>query len=188
MLSTAVTYRIDGPQMEKRDAEGALVALFQEAGFVEPELQQFLANTTYIVEESAAGSVTLVDGEYREPVAEGSATELVVTWTGMAATGTLNGQFAVASVITVNTGGTGTFYYLALFTQDESGQLVNTATTYLGDRVIINSLDITRNTIVVDMVQAGADDPMCCPAEHVEQVYALEENELVLVSETVIEP
>lgn len=187
-LSTAVTYRIDGPQMEMRDADGALVALFQAAGFVEPELQQFLANTTYTVEESPAGSVTLENGEYREPVAEGSATELVVTWTGVAATGTLNGQFAVATVITVNTGGTGTFYYLALFTQDENGQLVNTATTYLGDRAIINSLDITRNTIVVDMVQAGADDPMCCPTEHVEQVFALEENGLVLVSETVIEP
>ncbi|MCL4267484.1 MAG: META domain-containing protein [Anaerolineae bacterium] len=187
-LSTAVTYRIDGHQMEMRDATGALVAMLQEAGFVDPELQNFLANATYLVEESAAGSVTLVNGEYREPIAEGSASELVVTWTGDAVTGVINEQFVAATVINVHTGGTGTFYYLALFTQDESGQLVNTAVTPLGDRVIVNSLDITRNTIVVDMVQAGADDPMCCPSEHVEWVYALEENELVLVSETVIEP
>ncbi|HUM72221.1 MAG TPA: META domain-containing protein, partial [Chloroflexota bacterium] len=187
-LATAVTYRIDGPRLEMRDADGAMVANFQDAGYVEPEMLDFLANATYLVEESAAGSVTLVNGEYREPIAEGSAAELVVTWTGDAATGTIDGQFAAASVIAVNTGGSGTFYYLALFTQDESGLLVNTAVTPLGDRVIVNSLDITRNTIVVDMVQGGADDPMCCPTEHVEQVYALEENEVVLVPETVREP
>lgn len=187
-LSTAVTFRIDGPRMEMRDAEGAMVANFQQAGFVDPELQAFLANATYQVEESAAGSVTLVNGEYREPVAEGSASELVVTWTGTAATGTLNEQFAVATIITVDPGGSGTFYYLAVFTPDESGQLVNTAVTFLGDRIIVNSLGITRNTIVVQMGQAGEDDPMCCPTELVERVYTLEEGELVLASETAIEP
>jgi heat shock protein HslJ len=187
-LATAATYRIDGPRMEMRDAEGALVANFQEAGYVEPEMLDFLANATYQVEESAAGSVTLVNGEYREPMAEGSASELVVTWTGTAATGTLNEQFAAATIITVDPGGSGTFYYLSVFTPDESGQLVNTAVTYLGDRIVVNSLDITRNTIVVQMGQAGEDDPMCCPTELVERVYTLEGNELVLVSETVIEP
>ncbi len=187
-LATAVTYRIDGPRMEMRDADGAMVANFQEAGFVDPELQTFLANATYQVAEEGVGSVTLVNGEYSQPIAEGSSSILTVMWTGDTATGTLNGQFVVATVINVHTGGTGTFYYLALFAPDESGQLVNTAVTLLGDRVIVNSLDITRNTIVVDMVQAGADDPLCCPTEHVERVYALEENELILVSETAIEP
>ncbi len=187
-LGTAVTYRIDGPRMEMRDAEGAMVANFQAAGFVDPELQNFLANATYQVEESVAGSVTLVNGEYREPAAEGSASELVVTWTGTAATGTLNEQFAVATIITVDPGGSGTFYYLSVFTQDEGGQLVNTAVTYLGDRIIVNMLDITRNSIVVQMGQAGEDDPMCCPTELVERVYTLEGNELILASETAIEP
>jgi hypothetical protein len=108
--------------------------------------------------------------------------------TGDTAVGTLNGGYAIATIFTVETGGTGTFYYLALFTQNENGELVNTAVTSLGDRVIINGLAMSQNTIVVDMVQTGPDDALCCPTQLVQQLYELQGDELVQVSSTVMEP
>jgi len=185
-LQSAATYRIDGDMLEMRTADDALAATFQRAGFVDPEIRNFLANASYQLDLAASGTVTLTNGEYREPVAADSASELVVTLTDQVATGTINGQYAVAAVLTADPGGSGTFYYLALFTAGDAG-LVNVATTPLGDRVIVNSLNITQNTVVVDMVQAGPDDALCCPTEHVMNVYELQGEELVLLSSTPVE-
>jgi hypothetical protein len=49
----------------------------------------------------------------------------------------------------------------------------------------VNSVEISENgTIVVDMVEAGEDDPLCCPTQHVINLYALQNGELVEVSST----
>lgn len=64
--------------------------------------------------------------------------------------------------------------------------LVNTASILLGDRVQINSVEIANGQIVVDMVQAGPDDPLCCPTQHVVNTYDLQGDQLVLVNSTVI--
>ncbi|MCP4358634.1 MAG: META domain-containing protein [Chloroflexi bacterium] len=185
-LQTAVTYKIDGERMEMRTVEGSLVANFQEAGYVDPEIRTFLENATYQMEMSAAGEVTLENGEYSETIVEGSASKLNIILTDHAAVGTLNDQFAAVAVVVADSGGSGTFYYLAVFTLGDEG-LENTATILLGDRVQTNSVDITQNTIVVDMIQAGPDDPMCCPTQHVVNVYELQGDELILHSSTPVE-
>lgn len=185
-LSTAVTYSINGPRMEMRTADGAMAATFQIAGFVDPEITAFLSQASYKLDMAATGTVTLTDGFYTEPMADGSASELTVSLTDYVAVGDLNGQFAVAAVITADPGGSGTFYYLSLFTAGDSG-LVNTSTILIGDRVVINAIDITQNTVVLDMVQAGPDDALCCPTEHVMNVYELQGSELVLASSTPVE-
>lgn len=185
-LQSAATYHIDGSRMEIRNATGAPLVTFQLADQVDPEIQQFLAHATYSLELARSGQVTLIDGEYREPAAEAGATELVVQLTDHTAVGTLNEQQAVVTVLIGDPDGSGTFYYLSLFTPGESG-LENTAVLYLGDRIGINAVDITGNTIVIDMVQSGPEDPLCCPTQHVINVYELQDSELVLASSTPVE-
>lgn len=67
------------------------------------------------------------------------------------------------------------------------GEPVNVATTLLGDRVQINSVDIAGNEIIVDMVNQGPEDAMCCPTQHVVQTYELQGEELVQTSSRVVE-
>jgi heat shock protein HslJ/LysM repeat protein len=143
--------------------------------------QQDLANATYTSEFTQAGTATLVDGEYSEAAAPGSATQTVVTLTPYVAYGQIDGQDVAAVVLVTDPGGSGTFYTLHLMTTQD-GEPVEVSSTSLGDRVQINSITIEDNQIVVDMVQAGPDDPMCCPSQQVIKTYAVQDGQLVEVS------
>jgi hypothetical protein len=70
-------------------------------------------------------------------------------------------------------GGSGTFYDLAVVV-DRDGEPVNVATTFLGDRLIINGLNLDGDEIVVDMITSGPNDPLCCPSQQVIKRYKLE--------------
>jgi len=145
-----------------------------------------LANATYKSEWTQEGSAPLTNGEYSEAVAPGSATQTKVTLLpGLTAYGQLNGQDAAAAVLVTNPGGSGTFYDLAVV-QVQGGQPVNVATTNLGDRVEINSIEIKNNQIQVDMVTQGPDDPMCCPTQRVVKAYALQGEQLMETSSQVV--
>jgi hypothetical protein len=39
--------------------------------------------------------------------------------------------------------------------------------------VRVEALSILDNQLIVEMVQAGTNDPMCCPAQRVRNSYAL---------------
>lgn len=146
-----------------------------------------LANATYKSEWTQDGLAPLTNGEYREQAAPGSATETVVQLTGNAAYGQLNGQPAAAVILVTDPGGSGTFFDLAVVV-NQAGQPVNVAMTSLGDRVKINALAIERDEIVVDMVQAGPDDPLCCPSQQVIKRFALQGEQLVETSSEVVSP
>ena len=88
-------------------------------------------------------------------------------------------------VLVTDPGGSGTFYDLAVV-MEEDGQPVNVATHSLGDRVEIQALSIVGNEIIVEMVNQGPDDPMCCPTQQVVQTYALEGDQLVQTSNRVL--
>ena len=144
-----------------------------------------LKNMEYKSDWTESGKAKLINGEYREPAAPGSASEIVVTLTDNIAFGQLNGQEAVAVVLVTNTGGTGNFTDLAVVIKQD-GKPVNVATAPLGDRVRINSLTIENNEIMVDMITHGPDDPACCPTQQVVQKYALEGDQLKQTSQEVI--
>lgn len=131
-----------------------------------------------------SGNVQLVNGEYREPAAPGSATETVVKLTDDIASGKVNGEDAAAVILVTNPGGSGTFYDLALLVTEPQGW-VNQDITFLGDRVKIHSFAITDNEMVVDMTTQGPEDAMCCPTLHVVRRFVLRENRLVKASEEV---
>ena len=206
-LEMANVYSIDGDRLQLRTSEGALVADYQaadadvagdDAALAQPEatqpavveasadaetLTKSLANMEYKSEYTASGTAPLEDGKYSEEAAPGSASKIEVTLTDQDAVGELNGEPAAAVVLTTDPGGSGTFYDLAVV-MEEGGKPVNVAVTSLGDRVQVNSVAIEDNQIVVDMVQSGPNDPMCCPSEHVVNTYALQDGELVEISST----
>jgi len=146
---------------------------------------QELANTTYTSEFTADGTAPLTDGAYSEPAAPGSATETkVMLLPDYTTYGQLNGQDVAAVVLVTDPGGSGTFYNLHVMVSGD-GQPTEVASTFLGDRLQINSITLKDNQIVVDMVQAGPDDPMCCPSQAVVKTYELQGDQLVETSSQV---
>ena len=83
------------------------------------------------------------------------------------------------------TGGSGTFFDLALV-QEVEGQPTNTASIFLGDRVIINNLVFVGGEILVEMVNHGMDEPLCCPTQEVVVTYELQGEELVQSSNRIV--
>jgi len=132
-----------------------------------------LKNITYRSNWTKDGTAPLVDGEYSEPAAPGSATKTVVKLLDRMAFGyTADGQQLAAAVLVTDPGGSGTFYDLAAVVFEE-GKPQHVASAPLGDRVQLESLALEGGEIVVEMVTQGPDDPMCCPTQRVVQRYAL---------------
>jgi heat shock protein HslJ len=184
-LETAATYRIDGDRLELRTEDGALVASYvpkQEAAGLDSET---LENLEYQSEFTQSGIAPLVDGEYREPAAPGSATETIVNLTDHVAYGQMEGQEVAAVILVTDPGGSGTFYELAIVVEQE-GQPLNVATALLGDRVQIHGLSFSGEELIVKMIAHGPDDPMCCPTQEVIQTYALQGGELIQTSNQVV--
>jgi len=86
--------------------------------------------------------------------------------------GVLNGMEAAAVVLRSETGGSGTFFDLAVVVR-ESGQPVNLVTMPLDDQVKIEEVTIEANVVHVTMLQADPEDPHCCPTKRVVNTYAL---------------
>ncbi len=144
-----------------------------------------LANMSYSSEFTVNGSAPLVDGQTSEQAAPGSATETQTLLTTQVAYGDLSGQPAAAVVLVTDPGGSGTFYSLHVVGLQEDVP-VELAAASLGDRVEINSLAITADQVIVAMVMAGPDDPLCCPTQQVVQAYELQGSELVRTANEVI--
>jgi heat shock protein HslJ len=123
------------------------------------------------------GTVRLIDGEYREPAAPGSAADLVIQAAGDIARGELNANPSAAIVLVTNAGGSGTFFDLALL-RWQSGRWINTDTAELGDRVQVHTVAIEADTIRIDLTTHGPGDPMCCPSLRVERLFTVQDDRL----------
>lgn len=132
-----------------------------------------------------AGKVHLVNGEYREQAAPGSATETVVKLTDKITVGKLDGKDAAAVILITDPGGSGTFYDLALLVK-EPQEWINQDIAFLGDRVKIHSLAVKNNEILVDMSTQGPGDATCCPTRQAVHHFVLRDNRLVKMGEEVI--
>jgi hypothetical protein len=140
-----------------------------------------LSNATYTLEYTQNGTAPLADGQYSEAAAPGSATMTTVSLTDNIAYGQLNGQDMAAVILVSDPGGSGTFYDLAVMVSQD-GQPVNVAATFLGDRIQINTLSVENNQIKIDLIQAGPDDPMCCPSQQVIKTFELQGEQPVEIS------
>jgi heat shock protein HslJ len=138
-----------------------------------------LMNATYVGVTEAP--VTLVDGRWEgETLERGNASRPWVELApGLAAMADLDGDGLeeTAVVLSTGSGGSGVFSYLAVAGRIESG-IVNLDTSLIGDRVQIRALRIASGTIEIDVVQAGSNDPACCPAELATRSFVLREGGL----------
>ena len=94
--------------------------------------------------------------------------------------GDLNGDGSedAAVVLAVNTGGSGTFIYLVAV-DNYGGQPRQVASTPLGDRVQVKSIDIQDGIIRLGMVVHSDTDPLCCPSLEKQENYQLVGDRLV---------
>jgi len=126
--------------------------------------------------------VTLTGGKYEgKPFQEGGASRPTVVFADpFTAFGDLNGDgIEDAAVILVeNSGGSGSFLYLAAMI-NQDGKPVNVATTLLGDRVQPESMSIQGGEIVFQGATHAPDDPMCCPSLKTTMKYRLDKGTLV---------
>jgi len=137
---------------------------------------------TYRSPQFPSGAVTLSHGEYRGPAAPGSASETVVKMTGTAVFGRIDGRQVGAVVLVTSSGGTGSFYELALLCRGAAGW-ENTDTSLLGDRVKVHAVAIENDQIIVDMTTHEPTDPLCCPTREVKKRFSVRDDHLVPVSE-----
>jgi hypothetical protein len=86
------------------------------------------------------------------------------------------------SILSVETGGSGTFIYLIAIT-NQQGQPVQAAEYFLGDRVKINSLRIENEVLHVDMQTHKETDPACCPSESITKKFVIEDEKFVEIIE-----
>jgi heat shock protein HslJ len=133
-------------------------------------------NATYHGIAEAGGTVTLVDGHWQgEPAAPGSAMRPSVRAVGPTdLTGDLDGDGLpeTAVFLSAATGGSGVGGYVAVIGRQRSGAL-RTATAPVGDRVAVRDMRIERGQLVLEVVQFGPGDAMCCPGELATRTWTL---------------
>jgi heat shock protein HslJ len=135
----------------------ALLAAAAAAGA--PTLAE-LERGTYAGIKQAPQPVTLKDGRWEK----GRVT--VTLAPGLRVTGDLDGDGAEEAVVVlaVNTGGSGTFEYLAVAKRTPRG-VKSIAVAPLGDRVRIRSARIEPRKVTFGVVRPGPEDARCCPGE-----------------------
>lgn len=140
-----------------------------------------LAGATYRGIEDQ-GPVTLTSGKWEgPPLMEGDASVPAV-WLSESfhLTGDLDQDGADEAIahLTYSSGGTGNFGYLAVMGRKD-GEIVQKAIGPVGDRVRIREAHIAGRSVVLDVLQAGPDDGMCCPTELATRTLSIENGKLV---------
>jgi tetratricopeptide (TPR) repeat protein len=139
-----------------------------------------LKNARYKVENEW---ITLKDGKFERGNSPGSDADFIRVYFEKAALGkfTDNATNDAAGVIYwYNGGGSGCFYQLGAVIMKD-GKPINISTISLGDRVKINKLSISNNTIALDMFTHGPKDALANPSVRTTKKYKLSEDKLVLI-------
>lgn len=143
------------------------------------------AAMTYRSNWLPSGEVTLTQGVYRAPAAPGVAAELVVRLSRKPVFGTIDGKAVGAAILVTQTGGTGSFYDLALLVRTADGW-VNRDVISLGDRIAVHELAIRDNQVVLTMTVHAPHDPLCCPTLPLEKRYLVQADRLVATGESAV--
>lgn len=144
---------------------------------------EMLRNATYPFNDPPA-LIQLTNGEHREFDPNQQAdrvTELHDNY----GFGDLNGDGVedAAVILTIHTSNTtGHFYYLGAVI-NQGGVATPVATIFLGDRVLVQAIEIVPGGIMLDIVIHSPTGPLCCPDLPVIQTYAFEGDALRLVTQ-----
>jgi len=137
-----------------------------------------LKNLEYGVSVSEMAPVKLVDGRYEknEPIEE----RFYVIATDSVAFGDFDGDGTkdAAIIIVSGSGGSGIFEDLVLVRNDGGTPIVMKG-AFLGDRVKVKDITIREGEILVDLIEHGPGDAMCCPTQPATRRFELEDGKLV---------
>lgn len=153
-----------------------------------PDYVTRLRSAEYQLAESQR-LVQLTDGQYQEGAA-GQVDYISVNLGSASAAGDLNGDGVdeIAGVFGENYGGSGTFLFLAIYS-DVNGKLTFLTSAFVGDRPVVNGLSIENGEVSLSAVTQDADDPLCCPTMQTHQHYRLfADNQLKLTDYTSLTP
>lgn len=112
-------------------------------------------NATYTIDGE---KVTLVDGTAEQEVAPGSASKNIIKYFGNKAVGDLDGDGKddTAFLLSEETGGTGIFYYVAVFLGKNTG----TNAIFIGDRIAPQTTEIRDGKVIVNYADRARGEPM----------------------------
>lgn len=138
-----------------------------------------LRNAEYPITGPASGKAKLVNGSYQEKIPNSTAL-LTVTFNDSLSIGDLNGDGLTdaAIVLTLNSGGSGTFYNLYGVINDK-GTPKPTAPQGLGDRIKLKSLTIQGGEISVNFLTQGPKDALANPTLDTTRKFKLQDGALV---------
>ena len=116
-------------------------------------------DATYMIEGQP---VALVHGVAETEAAPGSASKVTTKYFGNEAKGDLNGDGIpdIAFLLTQETGGSGTFFYLVAAVQNADGTYSGTDGVLLGDRIAPQTTEITDGKVIVNYADRAASEPM----------------------------
>jgi len=135
-------------------------------------------NCTYAIEGK---NILLKDGYSEEEIVPGSASKLITRYFGNEASGDFNedGLSDIAFILTQDSGGSGTFYYVAVALETTSG-CQGTNAIFLGDRIAPQTTEFRNGEIIVNYADRQANEPMTVtPSVGVSKYLKISEGELV---------
>ena len=153
--------------------------VFAGAGFASTTTLEDLKNATYMGVE--AQPVTLSGGRWEgSPYVEGGASRPTVGLVEeMVFNGDLNadGIEETVAIHWQSAGGTGSNSYIAVMRR-KGEELENIATALIGDRVKLRQGKIVAGEFILDVLQAGENDAMCCPTQLATRTWSLQGGQL----------
>ena len=150
-----------------------------------PTLEQIKSATVVGVFDQA---VTLADGVYEGAPAEPGAASRprLVLWQPTFQTGDVDGEMGSEAIVLLSStgGGSGEFVYVAVFGVRD-GALANLGTAPVGDRTRLQNLWLERGKVVMDVIEAGPNDPACCPTQVTRKTFGMDGGALKQLSSEV---
>ena len=126
--------------------------------------------------------VTLANGRWEGTpyVAGGASRPNVKLVPGLCLTGDLDGDGRKEAIVLLaeSSGGSATRLYLAA-TAHLDGGVSNLGTVLIGDRVQVRAARLDGDRIVLDVLQAGPGDALCCPTQKARRSWRLEQGGLM---------
>jgi hypothetical protein len=126
------------------------------------------------VEFFQGNNIHLIKGQYKEGRAYAVLTDFVEI-------GQINGKAVAAAILLESGGGSGEVRVLSVLSRQD-GHWTGIASTDLGDRVVIKSLQIKKDLVIVTMIAKRPNDAGCCPTLPVTDAFSLKGNKLIRVS------
>ena len=179
MLTQVAAVKITGQQLALFDVDGNTLATFRQQ-YVQT-VGKDPQNCTYMIDGQP---ITLIDGIAEKDLAPGSDSKLVTRFFGNTIQVDLNGDGAMdtALLLVQDSGGSGTFYFVAVAFKTASGYVGSNAIV-IGDRIAPQSIIVDAENplrFIVNYAERKADEPMSVrPSIGVSKAFKLEGNVLI---------